>query len=227
MVHCALTLRTNDGDDTLNKWILDSSTMHIMCSHCHWFHTFTPLPKPINVDLGDDHIIPATGQGRILVSSITGNSRKRVVLQDTLYVPQLSGNLLSVTHFMHHRAELNFAGKVCNIVDRCGDTILTGQLCGNMLVMDITVITNESEAANITIVDTFPSEDDKAPTAAMAARTTVISTADLTTWHCRLGHLNTDTVSLMTNRDMVTGMTITRGSTLNTPCKPCVRGKQT
>ena len=39
---------------------------------------------------------------------------------------------------------------------------------------------------------------DLAPPTGMTTHT-VSSTTDLTTWHCRLGHLNTDAVSLMHN----------------------------
>jgi len=31
----------------------------------------------------------------------------------------------------------------------------------------------------------------------------------------------------MTDMDMVTGMAVMKGSTLHTPCKPCIKGKQT
>ena len=90
--------------------------------------------------------------------------------------------------------------------------------------MDMTVVTGKH--ANIAIIDAFPSKGDEAPAAALTARAAT-STADLMTWHCHLGHLNADAVSQMTNRDMVTGMAITKGSTLHTPCEPCVKGKQT
>ena len=55
--------------------------------------------------------------------------------------------------------------------------------------MDMTVVTREH--ANIAVIDTFPSEGNKAPTMALTAQTTT-STADLMTWHCHLGHLNAD-----------------------------------
>jgi hypothetical protein len=67
---------------------------------------FTRLPKPINVFLGDDYTIPATGQGRILISSSTGSNRKRWVLEDALYVSKVKRNLLSVPQFMRRGAEL-------------------------------------------------------------------------------------------------------------------------
>jgi len=53
------------------------------------------------------------------------------------------------------------------------------------------------------------------------------ATADLTTWHRRLGHLNADAVTLMEAKGMVTGMEITKGSTLVMPCELCLKGKQT
>ena len=221
-IHCALASRVGNDSDTADKWILDSGATRTMCSNRHWFHTFTRLPRPINVFLGDDYAIPATGQGRILIASDTGN-KKHWVLEDVLYVPKIKRNLLSVPQFMRRGAELRFAGEKCSIVNRQGETTCTGRLHGDMLVMDMTVVTEEH--ANIAVVDAFPSEGDEAPVAALTARTT--STADLTTWHRRLGHLNADAVSQMTNRDMVTGMAITRGSTLHTPCEPCVKGKQT
>jgi hypothetical protein len=93
-----------------------------------------------------------------------------------------------------------------------------------MLIMDMTVVTKAH--ANIAIIDAFPAEGNEAPTMALTAQTAT-STANLMTWHRCLGHLNADAVSLMTNRDMITRMVITRGSTLHTPCEPYVKGKQT
>lgn len=89
--------------------------------------------------------------------------------------------------------------------------------------MAMTVVTEEH--ANIVIVDAFPAEGDEAPAISLTARTTTF-TADLTTWHRRLGHLNVHAVSLMTGRHMATWMEVMRGSTLQTPCEPCVKGKQ-
>lgn len=86
--------------------------------------------------------------------------------------------------------------------------------------MDMTAITYEH--AKIAIVNYFQSEGEDPPPVAMAAHAST-STADLTTWHCRLGHLHADAVSLMQAKGMATGMEITKGSTLVTPCKPCLK----
>jgi len=103
----AYTSHSDLSDKTLlDMWLIDSGASCIMCSHRHWFRQFTPLPKPIKVVLDDNSSIPATGSRQILVCMNTGNGYKSTVLQDMLYVPDLNGNLLSVSHFAHHRSEV-------------------------------------------------------------------------------------------------------------------------
>ena len=82
-------------------------------------------------------------------------------------------------------------------------TTCTGYLQGNLIIMDMKAI--HTESTKIAITDTFPSEGNDAPTTALTACT---ATANLTTWHHCLGHLHVDTVSLMLNKGMVTGMDI-------------------
>ena len=71
--------------------------------------------------------------------------------------------------------------------------------------MDIDVI--DTESARLITIDSFPSEGkDILATALIAYMKT--SHTDLTTWHCCLGHLNADMVTLMLKKNMVTGMEI-------------------
>lgn len=79
------------------------------------------------------------------------------------------------------------------------------------------------EHAKIATVHYFPSEGKDTPPIAMAAHAST-STADLTTWHRRLGHLHADAVSLMQAKGMITGMEITKGI-LPTPCELCLKGE--
>jgi Pol polyprotein len=46
-----------------HQWLLDSGASCTMSSNCNWFHSFTPLPTPIQVILGDDSVINTTGTG--------------------------------------------------------------------------------------------------------------------------------------------------------------------
>jgi hypothetical protein len=99
-IEYAYTMQADLSDNDLStKWLIDLGASRMMSSHHHWFKHFTPLPKPIKVVLGDNSSIPATCYGRILVRMNAGDHFQNAVLQDVLYVPDLSGNLLSVSHF--------------------------------------------------------------------------------------------------------------------------------
>jgi hypothetical protein len=57
------------------------------------------LEKPKELALGDGHVVKATGRGVVVIEIQSSNSpkTKRCVLQDVLYVPNLSHSLLSVS----------------------------------------------------------------------------------------------------------------------------------
>jgi transposase InsO family protein len=181
------------------------------------------------VILGDDYRIPAAGQGQIIVDMNTGNEIKRTVLNNVLYVPKLSGNLLSVSHFLRTGAEIRFKNEGCELIDKHGDVKCVGHMHGNLFIMDMEVVANDH--VRIAAVDTFPEEDDDAPNyedpdpAAMTVRTA--SKADNHIWHRRLAHLHNDAVTSMTEENMVTGMEVMKSDPPSTPCEPCVKGKQT
>jgi len=193
-----------------------------MCSHRHWFYYYTSLANPIKIILGDNSTIPAIGQGHIIVNMNTDGHRKRVILQDILYALDLGGNLLSVSHLAHHGAEMRFKGETCKILDQLETVMCLGHLHGNLYVMDMEVESNEH--AKIATISYFPSKGDDPPNIAMAACMRS-SEADLNTWHRHLGHLNVDAVTLLVSRGMVTRIEITKGTTIRSPCKPCMKGK--
>jgi len=117
----------------------------------------------------------------------TGNGYQNAVLQDALYVPDLNGNLLSVSHFACRRSEIQFTGEGCQLLNQHKNTACIGHLRGNLYIMDIKVTTIES--AKLATVPTFPSEGEEAPALALTACTKPSST-DLQTWHRQLGHLS-------------------------------------
>lgn len=210
--------------DLSDKWLIDSRASQIMCSNHHWFHHFSPLPNHIMITLGNNSTIPTTSHGRILVWINAGGHHERIMLQDILYIPDIGGNLLSVSYFVHRGAEIHFKGEGCKLLNQHGEVTCISHLHRNLYIMDMTVITNEH--TKITFVNKFPSKGEDPPSTALSMYTST-TTTDLTTWHHHLGHLNADNVTLMQTKSMVTGMDITKGSTLVKPCKPCLKGKQT
>jgi len=97
-----------------------------MCSHRGWFTQFTPLSKHTKVILSDDSAIPATGTGRIKVRMYANGKWVKSVLQDVLYVPDLHGNLLSVSHLARRGAEVRFLGESCHVYNQWKSLILEG-----------------------------------------------------------------------------------------------------
>jgi GAG-pre-integrase domain len=83
--------------------------------------------------------------------------------------------------------------------------------------------------AHIAVVESFPTEGDNLSPAYEVALTAQAPSAkaDLATWYWRLGHLNTDTILRMARKGIVSGIEITSGKSLTSPCESCLKGKQT
>lgn len=147
-----------------------------MCSNRGWFTHFTHLANPVNIVLGDNSTIQGTGVGRIAVQMNAEGRWNRAVLQDVLYVPELHGNLLSVSQLARRGADVRFAKGGCQILDQKGTLTCEGNLRGNLYLMPIRVMATESARVAIAQVSTFPADGDDPA------------------WHRRLGHLNVDAV---------------------------------
>jgi len=222
-----LQAKIDSGPQSLEAgWIIDSGTSRNMCAHRDWFHHYSPLVNPMDIVLGDDSAIQATGVSRISVRMHAKGKSSPAVLQDVLHVPELHGNLLSVSHFAKRSSEMRFVGEGCSILDQHKRVACEGDLCGSLYVMQITTLPI-SESAHIAVLDSFPTEGEDPPEAALIADN-LGSKASVNIWHRCLGHLNTDDVIHMARKGMTRGMEISGGYTPSSQiCKPCVKGKQT
>src|SRR6266851_7780010 len=106
-----------------------------MCSHRPWFTSFNPLSNHTKVVLGDNSSIPAIATGHVHVHMHTKGRWIISILQDVLYVPDLSTNLLSVSHLTHCGAEVCFVGEACRIYDKAKTLILKGKLRNDLYIM--------------------------------------------------------------------------------------------
>jgi len=222
-----LQAKIDSGPQSLEAgWIINSGASRNMCAHCDWFHHYSPLVNPMDVILGDDSAIQATGVGRISIRMHAEGKSLPTVLQDILHVPELHSNLLSVSHFAKRGSEMQFVGEGCSILDQHKRVACKGDLRGSLYVMRITTIST-SESAHIAVLDSFPAKGEDPPEAALIADNSG-SKVTIDTWHQRLGHLNTDDVIRMVRKGMIRGMDITGGYTPSSQiCEPCIKGKQT
>jgi hypothetical protein len=205
-------------------WLIDSSALWTMCSHHTWFSNFTPLSQHTKVILGDNSTIPAVGSSHLNIKMLANGKWIDSILQDVLYMPDLHGNLLSVSHLVWCGTKVLFSGEACQVFDCRKSLILEGGLRNNLYIMNMHIA--DYVTANVTSLSPQLMDADQSITRALTTQLT-FSSAPLTLWHHRLGHLNFRSIKHMVDEGLVTGMTVSNRNTPLDPCEPCLEGKQT
>nr|GFA70928.1 retrovirus-related Pol polyprotein from transposon TNT 1-94 [Tanacetum cinerariifolium] len=128
------------------------------------------------VKFGNDQIAPILGYGDLVQGDVT--------IKRVYYVEGLNYNLFSVGQFYDADLEVAFRKSTCYIRDLKGNDLLTGS--------------RGTELYSITLQDkTSPN-----PICLMAKATS----SQEWLWHRRLSHLNSDTINLLSNNDIVIGL---------------------
>lgn len=80
----------------LNDWIIDSGASVHVCGNIRAFNYFTPIEEGEHrmVLVGDLRPLPVIGKGQVVLKLASNNI---LVLNDVLYVPNISLNLISVS----------------------------------------------------------------------------------------------------------------------------------
>jgi len=91
--------RNQTDKATAHDWIIDSgASAHMSCQH-KWFTTYHRLVPPQSVTVGNGMSIPAVGIGCIHVNlKLDSGCTSTTVIRDVYYVPNLDGNLLSISY---------------------------------------------------------------------------------------------------------------------------------
>ncbi|TFY61846.1 hypothetical protein EVG20_g6900 [Dentipellis fragilis] len=198
--------RLSQRDDLLRKWLVDSGASRIMSSVCEWFSTYHEFDEPLALWLGDNSSINALGVGRIPIFMCAASETHKVILQDALYVPDLHGNLISVSHLTKRRARVQFLESSCQIFDQAGILTCEGHLEDNLYILDAS--TDAPETAYIATSLSAPSTP---VSESVFAACTKVASADTK------------------NKGMVKGMKIVGDKMKKAVevCVPCLKGKQT
>jgi hypothetical protein len=146
------------------------------------------------------------------------------VLQDILYIPDLSTNLLSISHLAHYGAEVHFVNEACHIYDKGKLLILEGKLCNDLYVMQMHP--NSPITAKMVTTASCPDNTFKPSTHALTTQLES-SNSSLNLWHHHLGHLHPNAITCMVDEELVTGMAISNREPHAQLCRPCLEGKQT
>ena len=114
-----VALTSSDEGKRNDEWFLDSAASANMTFDGNNLQDYQDYNKPSNVFLGDNHYIPAIGEGKLQMTSNNDNTGKAsdLVLNRVLHVPQLAKNLVSVRSIaVENNAEVVFDKEKCTVV---------------------------------------------------------------------------------------------------------------
>ncbi|GJE99589.1 polyprotein [Phanerochaete sordida] len=202
----ATTLSFATGNEV---WLGDTaSDKHIVRDRAA-FTTFTELSGHTVVGAG---VCAAPGQGTVRVEFDTPEGRKTAMLNDCLWAPDMSHNLLALGRCT--AAGMTFVGEGTTLhVKRGARTVAVGHRlrAGKYLYrMDMRA------------VPPSPTSPTSASTFALAAQPSKRTWYE---WHCALGHINTTQLQEMHRQGLVDGMTVDTSSDPDFECDACVQAK--
>jgi hypothetical protein len=177
------------------RWCLDSGASSHMCSEKARFQEMK-TPKVQTLNLANSCLTKIVGSGTVKLSV---EENLTVRLDETLYVPDLRSNLLSVAKMTEHGFEVIF---------RKNEAIVTNPDTGENLIVarrdkDMYYIDELSEGSRVSQIS-----------------------MSLQEWHDRFGHLNEKDLKNIIRKQKVDGIDIKADEALPV-CETCVKGKQT
>ena len=112
----------------------------------NWFTTYHPLSPPQRVVIGNGNAIFAIGIGRIGLNLDVGNGRtKYTVLTDVYHVPELDGNLLSVSYLANRNLYATFGPNSCTILSD-NETVAIGHKRDALYILAATLSLEDQTA---------------------------------------------------------------------------------
>ena len=140
-----------------------------MCNDASLFVELYNWEKPEEVALGDGHVVKANGRGVVKIEIECQRSQKvkNCVLQDVLYVPSLSYNLVSVSKATKSGKTVTFDEDGCHILDESQKLIANAKRVGNLYYLSYV---DSGHHANPTVESSSVASKE-------------------VTWHKRYGHL--------------------------------------
>ena len=169
---------TFDHDlNATNVWYLDNGASNHMNGNRMFFVT---LDETITgqVRFGDDSRIDIRGKGSIQFVFREGEKK---ILNNVYYIPGLKSNIISLGQATEAGCEVRMRDDILTLFDRYGKVMVKTTRSKNRLYKVVLDVDNH-DCLKLSI----KSESSK--------------------WHARLGHINTDTMKAMINKELVTGV---------------------
>jgi len=177
-------------------WYVDSGATNHICSTQDQLSDLRDLPTPIQIKMGNNSEILATRMGTLNLQL----PECSLALLDVLVAPGIQHNLISVSQLNKRGKGVIFLQNKCSILDATGHPLAIAHAKDGLYKLQ-----NLVPVANLAEVKPKP--------------------LSLELWHQRLGHLNPPTVQQLIHH--ANGIALdTKGTQLESICKPCLEGKQ-
>ena len=119
-------------------WIVDSGATSHVCNDKKQFVRLYPLKHSVEVKLGDGRNLMATAQGDVSLRMKYGSNKSRkCTLNDVLYVPELSYNLVSASKAVEKENTVKFSDFGCTIRDKKGRLVAVETKVGGLYRVDV------------------------------------------------------------------------------------------
>jgi hypothetical protein len=189
------------GEFSRNDWYVDSGASTHLVSNANMLTNVSYPPKTKEIIVANRTSIQVVCSGDLKITTAVGNEQHEVRVDNVLYVPNLTTNLLSVSRIIANGNRVVFNEQGCFIYNSQNVCIGEARL--------------ENEVYRLNIVKSQH---------VLAASVKTSST----TWHRRLGHINANDLCKMKN-GAVEGVTFPdkNGQIDKSSCTVCCEGKQT
>ena len=177
-----------------NAWIIDSGATCHMYNDASLFVELYNWEKPEEVTLVDGHVAKENGRGVVKIEIECQRSQKvkNCVLQDVLYVPSLSYNVVSVSKATKSGKTVTFDEDGCHILEGSQKLIANAKRVGNVYYLSYV---DSGHHANPTVESSSVASKE-------------------VTWHKPYGHLGVQNLQKLTKENLVDGITMIKQKTL-------------
>lgn len=187
-------------------WCIDSGCTSHMCGD---IESFANIDRNFNrgkLNLANSACADIEGIGRASFETRASGKRKAVELGDTLFVPDLRANLISVGKITDKGHKVMFSDKKAEVIDSADRVLITAMRKGGLYYLPTLT---DAECRKISV-----SND--------ATETTKMST--LEDWHIRMGHLNVSSLRKAIKEGSIRGINVENiGEDFQ--CQVCLQGK--
>ena len=173
-----------------------------MFSERHLFSSYQPLTNNEYVTVGRRNRVPMAGIGSVTLTMILPNSTSKLTLTDTLYIPTLGADLISLG-VLHCKGALVQSWEKGLMILKNREDLFTAALGGSTGML-----------YQVQYVD-----------ASNGSAFVVEATSSMCLWHHRMGHLSSRVIDLMLRNQVVNGLKIGNPKDFDHLCNGCANGK--